>query len=155
MIKKFLQLFQVCATACLTRISCLSFEVNFVNNNELCTLYTTVTNQALILSSEIQYYIKDTIKVKIFFITYLKSFSAAAELLTDRQPTNCHNNIIHVKPIRSMDGWMTCDFTSFSTVFQSHQEDFWMIMKGCVQWNLVYGWKDFLLKRGLNLGLLD
>ena len=38
-----------------------------------------------------------------------------------------------------MDGWMTCDFTSFLTVFQSYQEDVWMIMKGCVQWNSVYG----------------
>ena len=38
-----------------------------------------------------------------------------------------------------MDGWMTCDFTSFSTVFQSYQDDGQMIMKGCVQWNSVYG----------------
>ena len=38
-----------------------------------------------------------------------------------------------------MDGWMTCDFTSFLTVFQSYQDDVWMIMKGCVQWNSVYG----------------
>ena len=31
-----------------------------------------------------------------------------------------------------MDGWMemTCSFTSFSTVFQSYQEDEQMIMKG-------------------------
>ena len=28
---------------------------------------------------------------------------------------------------------MTCDFTSFSTVFQSYQEDESIIMKGCVQ----------------------
>ena len=28
-----------------------------------------------------------------------------------------------------MDGQMTCDFTSFSTVFQSYQDDGWMIMK--------------------------
>ena len=36
---------------------------------------------------------------------------------------------------------MTCDFTSFSTVFQSYQDDGRVIMKGCgcVQWNLVYG----------------
>ena len=27
------------------------------------------------------------------------------------------------------DGWMTCDFTSFSTVFQSYQDDMRMIMK--------------------------
>ena len=39
----------------------------------------------------------------------------------------------------STDGWMTCDFTSFLTVFQSYQDDFWMIMKGCVQWNSVNG----------------
>ena len=38
---------------------------------------------------------------------------------------------------------MTCDFTSFLTVFQSYQDDVWMIMKGCVQWNSIYGWKDF------------
>ena len=38
---------------------------------------------------------------------------------------------------------MTCDFTSFLTVFQSYQDDVWMIMKGCVQWNSVYGWEDF------------
>ena len=38
---------------------------------------------------------------------------------------------------------MTCNFTSFLTVFQSYQDDVWMIMKGCVQWNSVYGWEDF------------
>ena len=32
-------------------------------------------------------------------------------------------------------GWMTRDFTSFSTIFQSYQDDERMIMKGCVQWN--------------------
>ena len=37
-----------------------------------------------------------------------------------------------------MDGWMICDFTSFSTVFQSYQGDGRMIMKDCVQWNPVY-----------------
>ena len=42
-----------------------------------------------------------------------------------------------------MDGWMTCDFTSFFTVFQSYQDDVWMIMTGSVQWNSVYGWEDF------------
>ena len=38
---------------------------------------------------------------------------------------------------------MICDFTSFLTVFQSYQDDVRMIMKGCVQWNSVYGWDDF------------
>ena len=36
-------------------------------------------------------------------------------------------------------GWMTCDFTSFSTVFQSYLADERFIMKGCVQLNPVYG----------------
>ena len=35
----------------------------------------------------------------------------------------------------STDGWMTCDFTSFSTVFQSFQDDRRLIMKGFVQWS--------------------
>ena len=41
-----------------------------------------------------------------------------------------------------MDGWIFCDFTSFLTLFQSYQDDGRMIMKGCVQWNPVYGWED-------------
>ena len=40
---------------------------------------------------------------------------------------------------KRIDGWMTWDFTSFSIVFQSYQDDGQMIMKGCAQWNLVYG----------------
>ena len=38
-----------------------------------------------------------------------------------------------------MDGWMTSDFTSFLTVFQSYQDDVLMIVIGCVLWNSVYG----------------
>ena len=33
-----------------------------------------------------------------------------------------------------MDGWITCHFTSFSTVFQSYQDSGSLIRKGCVQW---------------------
>ena len=44
-----------------------------------------------------------------------------------------------IRELRKIDGWMTCNFTSFLTVFQSYQDDVWMIMKGCVQWNSVYG----------------
>ena len=35
-----------------------------------------------------------------------------------------------------MDGWMTCNFTSYSTIFQLYHDDGRMIMKDCVQWNL-------------------
>ena len=55
------------------------------------------------------------------------------------------------------NGWMTCDFMSFSTIFQSYQDDEWMIMKGCVHWNPGYHWKDprtrdcFNIKPALNL----
>ena len=38
---------------------------------------------------------------------------------------------------------MTCDFTSFLTVFPSYQDDVSMIMKGCLQWNSVNGCDDF------------
>ena len=43
-------------------------------------------------------------------------------------------------------GWMTCDFTFFSTVFWSYWEYRLMIMKGSVQWNPIY-------QAGLELGI--
>ena len=33
--------------------------------------------------------------------------------------------------------WMTCNFTSFSTVFQSYQDDGRLITKGCEQQNAI------------------
>ena len=41
-----------------------------------------------------------------------------------------------------MDGWITCDFTSFSTVFQTYLDDDRLIIKGCVQLSPAYG-RDF------------
>ena len=35
-----------------------------------------------------------------------------------------------------MDRW--CDFKYFSTVFQSYQYNSRAIIKGCIQWNIVY-----------------
>ena len=32
---------------------------------------------------------------------------------------------------------MTCDFTSFLPVFQSYQDNAWMIMKGSVEWTSI------------------
>ena len=40
-------------------------------------------------------------------------------------------------------------FNSISQI-QSYQDDRWVIMKGCVQQNPVYGWKYFHLKRVSN-----
>ena len=54
-----------------------------------------------------------------------------------------------------MDGRVTCDFTSFSTVFQSYQEDGRLIMKGCVQWNPIYELRRLHPEQGLNSGPLD
>ena len=45
---------------------------------------------------------------------------------------------------------MTCDFTSFSTVFQSYKDNVMVMMKGYVQWNHVHDWKDFRLRRDSN-----
>ena len=44
----------------------------------------------------------------------------------------CNINFSNGQSI-GIDGWMTCDFTSFLTVFQSYQDDVWMIMKGCLR----------------------
>ena len=41
-----------------------------------------------------------------------------------------------------MGGWMTCDITSFSTVFQSYQDNGHVIMNGCVQ-----SWTLFTVKK--------
>ena len=46
---------------------------------------------------------------------------------------------LYIFSVSIIDGWITCDFTSYLTVFQSYQNDVWMIMKDCVQWNSVYG----------------
>ena len=46
-------------------------------------------------------------------------------------------------------------FKSFKTIFQSYQDAVWVIMKGCVQWNSVYGWEYFASRRGSNPGMLD
>ena len=66
--------------------------------------------------------------------------------------TRSHVNIRSKE--ESRNGWMICDFTSFSTVFQSYQDDRRMIMKGCVQW------KPFTVEKispraGIESGPLD
>ena len=56
---------------------------------------------------------------------------------------------LELKTLR-MDGWMTCNFTSFLTVCQSYQDDERLIMKGCVHWL-----RRFCLGRDSNSGPLD
>ena len=54
---------------------------------------------------------------------------------------------------------MTRDFMSFSTVFQSYQDDGQddgqRIMEGCVQMDPQFTVEKFRLERGSNPGLLD
>ena len=47
------------------------------------------------------------------------------------------------------------NITSFLIVFQSYQDDGWVLMNGCVQWNLVCGWTEFHLQQDLKPGPLD
>ena len=51
-----------------------------------------------------------------------------------REHTHGHTHMEAVDQ-RNKAGWTTCDFTFLSTVFQSYQDDGWMIMNSSVQWN--------------------
>ena len=53
-----------------------------------------------------------------------------------------------------MDGWMTCDFISFSTVLQSYQGDGRLIMNGCVKRNSI-AVEKISPRAGIELGPLD
>ena len=72
--------------------------------------------------------------------------------LTNEQDHLLSSYIAHF--LSMMDGWITSDFTSFSTVFQSYQDDVRLIMKGCVHWNCVMVEKILPLV-GIELCLLD
>ena len=61
-------------------------------------------------------------------------------------PQSCCCNSVQLTDCTPvLDGWMTCDFTSLLTVFQSYQDDVRMIMKFCVHWISIYSWEDFTL----------
>ena len=49
---------------------------------------------------------------------------------------------------------MTCDFKPFVIVFQSLKDDGWVITKGSVQWNSIYG-KDPCFRRASSPEPLD
>ena len=48
---------------------------------------------------------------------------------------------------------MVCDFTSFSAIFQSYQDDGTVIMKSYLQLNLVHGLERFPPPAGLERGI--
>ena len=97
----------------------------------------------------------------IFVQTFMKIWSRPEILHLDLQHVKCDLHLyqtalkydfctssplqwtFEISFMKIFDGWMTCDFTSFPTVYQSYQDNGQMIMKGCVQWNRVYGWEDF------------
>ena len=89
----------------------------------------------------------------------VKSLSSSWSVMTFLM--KCHSVCFYTKISESSkivwgsDLWMTCNFTSFSTLFQSYQDNGLMIMKGCVQWNPIYDWKDPRLRRGSNSRPLD
>ena len=58
-----------------------------------------------------------------------------------------------VSIVAQIDGWMNCDFTSFSTEFQFYQDDGMLIMKGCVQWNFTV--EKISPRAGIELGPLN
>ena len=49
---------------------------------------------------------------------------------------------------------VTCDFTSFSTVFQLYQDHGMLIMKGCVQCSSI-SVEKISLRAGIELGSLE
>ena len=44
-----------------------------------------------------------------------------------------NSNELSQRALDKVDGWKTCKFTSFFTVFQSYQDNGWVIINDCVQ----------------------
>ena len=70
-------------------------------------------------------------------IAYVLLWATRDQLVSVKDKITLNTKSANQKQL--MAGWMTCDFTAFSTVFQSYQDYGRMIMKGCLQWNPVYG----------------
>ena len=49
------------------------------------------------------------------------------------------SGFLQCQNLTPMHGWMTCEFTYFSTVFHPYQDDGRLIMKGCCAMDSVYG----------------
>ena len=89
-----------------------------------------------------------------FNVVYSQDLGACIHVLQYTEATNSEILLNSVCKRRHA-GWMTCNCNALLKVFQSYQDDGWVIIKGCVQWNLFYGWTDFRIKRGWNPLLLD
>ena len=112
----------------------------------------------------LKFYCKHTISIIIFgnqnhhhaiFLAELscKFICLSTPKILHYQPLPRKDNKIIVQDLYSFLEWMNCDLTSFSTVLQSCQDDGWMITKGYVQWNAIYGSQPLRrigLKRGMN-----
>ena len=74
--------------------------------------------------------------VLIFFQMY-DFFNPIVLVISPRMKRNYNTKSYTIKV--SIERWMTCDFTSFSTVFQSNQDDRQMMMKGlCNETSLTF-----------------
>ena len=88
---------------------------------------------------------KDTLSEEATLpFSILPPLATGVNLLLQEQILNFHSGYLQCIR-RDMDRWMICDFGSFSTVFQSYQDDERLIMKGCAQRYFVYGWEDYML----------
>ena len=64
-------------------------------------------------------------------------------------PQHLHADVVSIFPHLS-SSWLNCYYPTFSTVFQSYRDNGRVLMKGCVQWDLIYSWEDFCLQQGLS-----
>ena len=61
---------------------------------------------------------------------------------------------VHIESFIVNEMMLDAILMSFLAVFQSYQDAVRVIIKGCVQWNSVYGWDDFATRLGPNPGML-
>ena len=56
---------------------------------------------------------------------------------------------------KTIDGWMVCNYTAFSTVLKSDSDNKRLIMKVLYKKNAAMDWKDFCIERVSNPEPLD
>ena len=82
-----------------------------------------------------------------FNVVYSQDLDACIHVLQYTEATNSEitDGIALLNSVckRRHAGWMTYNCNALLKVSQSYQDDGWVIIKGCVQWNLFYGWTDF------------